>query len=49
MLGTHAAFAYQPADEEIRRKIGATINKNPKKLSDKDVAQHEEKAKKDLI
>lgn len=33
MLGSHAAFAYQPGEEEIKRKIAQYLNKAPKKVT----------------
>lgn len=49
MLGSHAAFAYQPGEEEIKRKIGAMIGKNPKSVNQKDLDAHSKRATDELI
>ena len=49
MLGSHAAFAYQPGEEEIKRKIAQYLNKAPKKVTNQDFDAHEKRATDDLI
>lgn len=48
ILGTNAFFEYTPTEETIKRKIGKTLGKNPKKLSPEDFEHNKVKAEKDL-
>lgn len=47
-LSTKAFFDFTPAEEQVKRKIGKTIGKNPRKLTTEEYTQHKDAAEQAL-